>query len=324
MATTLHGISGPGATCAPNACATSARSEAPLPLTLPPPSSSGTSIDIQPELGTLAPEVGLEAGLVRPQLTDLGDGALAAEELPRGVAEELLVVGQHELHGVLFWSGAAIGGRPAILASSWSPRNFSGRRAPDTNRGSGGGVRFPSVGVVSRDQDQTVAQLQRWLGRGRGPRGCHRRPPRDPRQHGVLERDHPLRRHVGRRRRTDRPPPRRPHRTAGAHRLPRGELRDPVPGDAGAGRAHRRPGAGDALVRARSVVVRQPVLDHARESTASLRPTLPTTPSTAGCATRTPTAQSTVWWNGIAALAAVHNLDWRALGLERLDDRAAR
>ena len=34
-----------------------------------------------------------------------------------------------------------------------------------------------------------------------------------------------------------------------------------------------------------------------------------------------PEAQSTVWWNGIAALAAVHNLDWRALGLERLDDR---
>ena len=30
-----------------------------------------------------------------------------------------------------------------------------------------------------------------------------------------------------------------------------------------------------------------------------------------------PEAQSTVWWNGIAALAAVHNLDWRALGLER-------
>ncbi len=35
-----------------------------------------------------------------------------------------------------------------------------------------------------------------------------------------------------------------------------------------------------------------------------------------------PEAQSTVWWNGIAALAAVHNLDWRALGLERLDDSA--
>jgi aminoglycoside phosphotransferase (APT) family kinase protein len=32
--------------------------------------------------------------------------------------------------------------------------------------------------------------------------------------------------------------------------------------------------------------------------------------------------QSQVWWNGIAALAAVHNLDWRALGLERLDDPA--
>ena len=29
-----------------------------------------------------------------------------------------------------------------------------------------------------------------------------------------------------------------------------------------------------------------------------------------------------MWWNGIAALAAVHNLDWRALGLERLDDPA--
>ena len=32
--------------------------------------------------------------------------------------------------------------------------------------------------------------------------------------------------------------------------------------------------------------------------------------------------QSRVWWNGIAALAAVHNLDWRALGLEFLDDAA--
>jgi aminoglycoside phosphotransferase (APT) family kinase protein len=32
--------------------------------------------------------------------------------------------------------------------------------------------------------------------------------------------------------------------------------------------------------------------------------------------------QATVWWNGIAALAAVHNLDWRALGLARLDDAA--
>jgi aminoglycoside phosphotransferase (APT) family kinase protein len=30
--------------------------------------------------------------------------------------------------------------------------------------------------------------------------------------------------------------------------------------------------------------------------------------------------QATIWWNGIAALAAVHNLDWRALGLDRLDD----
>jgi aminoglycoside phosphotransferase (APT) family kinase protein len=29
-----------------------------------------------------------------------------------------------------------------------------------------------------------------------------------------------------------------------------------------------------------------------------------------------------VWWNGIAAMAAVHNLDWRALGLEFLDDPA--
>jgi len=35
-----------------------------------------------------------------------------------------------------------------------------------------------------------------------------------------------------------------------------------------------------------------------------------------------PDEQATVWWNGIAALAAVHNLDWRALGLERLDDPA--
>lgn len=35
-----------------------------------------------------------------------------------------------------------------------------------------------------------------------------------------------------------------------------------------------------------------------------------------------PDEQTTVWWNGIAALAAVHNLDWRALGLERLDDAA--
>jgi aminoglycoside phosphotransferase (APT) family kinase protein len=35
-----------------------------------------------------------------------------------------------------------------------------------------------------------------------------------------------------------------------------------------------------------------------------------------------PEVQSTVWWNGIAALAAVHNLDWRALGLDLLDDPA--
>src|SRR5262249_19583792 len=33
-----------------------------------------------------------------------------------------------------------------------------------------------------------------------------------------------------------------------------------------------------------------------------------------------PTEQAEVWWNGIAALAKVHNLDWRALGLEFLDD----
>jgi aminoglycoside phosphotransferase (APT) family kinase protein len=32
--------------------------------------------------------------------------------------------------------------------------------------------------------------------------------------------------------------------------------------------------------------------------------------------------QARVWWNGIAALAAVHDLDWRALGLEVLDDPA--
>jgi aminoglycoside phosphotransferase (APT) family kinase protein len=32
--------------------------------------------------------------------------------------------------------------------------------------------------------------------------------------------------------------------------------------------------------------------------------------------------QAKVWWNGVAALAAVHNLDWRALGLEHLDDPA--
>jgi aminoglycoside phosphotransferase (APT) family kinase protein len=35
-----------------------------------------------------------------------------------------------------------------------------------------------------------------------------------------------------------------------------------------------------------------------------------------------PDEQAKVWWNGIAALAAVHNLDWRALGLELLDDPA--
>ena len=35
-----------------------------------------------------------------------------------------------------------------------------------------------------------------------------------------------------------------------------------------------------------------------------------------------PEEQATVWWNGIAALAAVHNLDWRALGLDLLDDPA--
>ena len=50
----------------------------------------------------------------------------------------------------------------------------------------------------------------------------------------------------------------------------------------------------------------------------------PTTPSAVGCSTRTADEQSTVWWNGIAALAAVHNLDWRALGLARLDDRRTR
>ena len=47
-ATTLHGSKGPGATCAPKASATSARSAAPFPLTLPPPRSSGTSSDVQP------------------------------------------------------------------------------------------------------------------------------------------------------------------------------------------------------------------------------------------------------------------------------------
>jgi aminoglycoside phosphotransferase (APT) family kinase protein len=35
-----------------------------------------------------------------------------------------------------------------------------------------------------------------------------------------------------------------------------------------------------------------------------------------------PEDQARVWWNGIAALAAVHNLDWRALGLDALDDPA--
>jgi aminoglycoside phosphotransferase (APT) family kinase protein len=36
----------------------------------------------------------------------------------------------------------------------------------------------------------------------------------------------------------------------------------------------------------------------------------------------TPEEQTTIWWNGIAALASVHDLDWRALGLEFLDDPA--
>jgi aminoglycoside phosphotransferase (APT) family kinase protein len=35
-----------------------------------------------------------------------------------------------------------------------------------------------------------------------------------------------------------------------------------------------------------------------------------------------PDEQAEVWWNGIAALAAVHNVDWRALGLQFLDDPA--
>jgi aminoglycoside phosphotransferase (APT) family kinase protein len=35
-----------------------------------------------------------------------------------------------------------------------------------------------------------------------------------------------------------------------------------------------------------------------------------------------PEEQARAWWNGIAAMAQVHNLDWRALGLERLDDPA--
>jgi aminoglycoside phosphotransferase (APT) family kinase protein len=36
----------------------------------------------------------------------------------------------------------------------------------------------------------------------------------------------------------------------------------------------------------------------------------------------TPEEQAAVWDHGVVAMAAVHNLDWRALGLERLDDRA--
>jgi aminoglycoside phosphotransferase (APT) family kinase protein len=35
-----------------------------------------------------------------------------------------------------------------------------------------------------------------------------------------------------------------------------------------------------------------------------------------------PGEQTRVWWNGVGALASVHNLDWRALGLEMLDDEA--
>ena len=33
-------------------------------------------------------------------------------------------------------------------------------------------------------------------------------------------------------------------------------------------------------------------------------------------------SRRTVWWNGIAAIAAVHDVDWRALGLDFLDDPA--
>jgi aminoglycoside phosphotransferase (APT) family kinase protein len=35
-----------------------------------------------------------------------------------------------------------------------------------------------------------------------------------------------------------------------------------------------------------------------------------------------PEQQAKLWWNGIAAMAAVHRVDWRALGLEFVDDPA--
>ena len=35
-----------------------------------------------------------------------------------------------------------------------------------------------------------------------------------------------------------------------------------------------------------------------------------------------PEQQAKLWWNGIEAMAAVHRVDWRALGLDFVDDPA--
>ena len=97
-ATMLMGPSGPGDTRRPISSATITRSSRPSPLRLPPPSDSGTRSDVHPSSAPRTPPAAVEPGGIVDQRAHRGERRLLLEELPGRLLEELLVVGEREMH----------------------------------------------------------------------------------------------------------------------------------------------------------------------------------------------------------------------------------
>ena len=181
VATTLHGRSGPGATCAPNAWATRARSDGPFPLTLPPPSSSGTSSEVQPSSAPWRQKSGSKPASSARNSRTLGSG----HSLPRNFrvvsrknswssVSTSSMASSSAFGGVrraVRWSAARRANPGQFLHSAQFQRTAARQHQPGSCRGFQRCVSVRRVGVLSHDPEETAVQLRTWLGEVAGLRG---------------------------------------------------------------------------------------------------------------------------------------------------------
>ena len=128
-ATTLTGRSGPGATCAPKISASAARSVTPAPVIAPPPNAAGTSSEVQPSSAPRRQKSRSKPVSERRERPDRRERAFTAEELPRRGAEQLLVLGDDDVHGQSCTISSARSVRPVQSGSS-TPRLSRSRTVP--------------------------------------------------------------------------------------------------------------------------------------------------------------------------------------------------